>query len=359
MFRRRRRVREIPFSFDSFLDVVANVCGIIIRLILVVWVGARSYSHVQNYLEPVTEPSPEAVAQENSSTADIKDPLEEELAQERIQLAEAEKVLLQNLRLIQQGQDWQKQLKREWAELTARRQVLGEERTDWEQRTSAEKNVVQAAKLTLEELRQRCGKLSADIQTLEKSPPVRQALHYRTPVSRPLEAEELMFECRRERVTFIDVAALLEEVKRRLHDKAETLRTTWEVQDRTGPVGPFQLRYQVERQRGALEGGLGGQPLGDSSFSYGVSSWRLEPITEVRGETLEAALRPGSEFRQIADGLDPKYAAVTFWVYPDSFVLYRKLRDYLYTRDLIVAGRPLPEGVPISSSRQGSASRGQ
>ena len=31
------------FSFDSFLDVVANVVGIIIRLILVVWVGARSY----------------------------------------------------------------------------------------------------------------------------------------------------------------------------------------------------------------------------------------------------------------------------------------------------------------------------
>ena len=40
MLRRRRRSREIPFSFDSFLDVVANVVGIIIRLILVVWVGA-------------------------------------------------------------------------------------------------------------------------------------------------------------------------------------------------------------------------------------------------------------------------------------------------------------------------------
>src|ERR1700730_411379 len=50
MIRRRRRVREIPFSFDSFLDVVANVVGIIIRLILVVWVGARSYSSVQQIL---------------------------------------------------------------------------------------------------------------------------------------------------------------------------------------------------------------------------------------------------------------------------------------------------------------------
>jgi hypothetical protein len=359
MFRRRRRVREIPFSFDSFLDVVANVCGIIIRLILVVWVGARSYSHVQNYLEPVNEPSGEAVAQEDSSSADIKDPLEGELAHERRQLAEGEKVLLDFLRRIQQGQDSQEQLKRELTEVTARRKVLMGERTNHERRTAEEKNVVQAASLPLEELRQRCRKLGADIQKLEKNPPNRQALHYRTPVSRPLEAEELMFECRRGRVTFIDVAALLEEVKRGLHDKAETLRTTWEVQDRAGPVGPFQLHYKVERQRGTLESGLGNRPLGDSSFQYGVSSWRVEPIEEVRGETLEVALGRASEFRQIADGLDPKYAAVTFWVYPDSFALYRKLRDYLYARDLVVAGRPLPEGVLISSSRQGSASRGQ
>ena len=48
MFRRRRPVREIAFSFDSFLDVVANVVGIILRLILVAWVGA-----------PLTDASPE------------------------------------------------------------------------------------------------------------------------------------------------------------------------------------------------------------------------------------------------------------------------------------------------------------
>ena len=45
MYRRRRRSeREISFSFDSFLDLVANVVGIIIRLILVAWVGARTYT---------------------------------------------------------------------------------------------------------------------------------------------------------------------------------------------------------------------------------------------------------------------------------------------------------------------------
>jgi hypothetical protein len=59
------------------------------------------------------------------------------------------------------------------------------------------------------------------------------------------------------------------------------------------------------------------------------------------------------------DGLDVNQTAVTLWVYPDSFEVYRKLRDYLHDHDVTVAGRPLPDGVPIASSRHGTVSRGQ
>ena len=44
---------------------------------------------------------------------------------------------------------------------------------------------------------------------------------------------------------------------------------------------------------------------------------------------------------------------------PGIFDLFRRLRDYLAERDVVVAGRPLPDGVPIASSRRGTASRGQ
>jgi hypothetical protein len=74
---------------------------------------------------------------------------------------------------------------------------------------------------------------------------------------------------------------------------------------------------------------------------------------------MDAALAEGSEFRQVIDGIDPQQTVVTIWVHADSFALYRRLRDYLYDRDVIVAGRPLPEGHPIASSRQGTVSRGQ
>src|SRR5689334_4228016 len=96
MFRRRRRHREISFSFDSFLDVVANVVGIIIRLILVAWVGARSYNSVQELLKE--KHSQEAASQLAALPAD---PLEQELTRHRQEMAEVQARLLEQLRQLE------------------------------------------------------------------------------------------------------------------------------------------------------------------------------------------------------------------------------------------------------------------
>src|SRR5579883_1856933 len=97
MIRRRRRSREIAFSFDSFLDVVANVVGIILRLILVAWVGARSYKGpppvVPTPVEDVREPI-EAIA----PLPEPQDPLSAELERQRRELAAAQAALLNQLR---------------------------------------------------------------------------------------------------------------------------------------------------------------------------------------------------------------------------------------------------------------------
>src|ERR1700688_3483048 len=98
MIRRRRHTREIPFSFDSFLDVVANVVGIIIRLILVVWVGARSYSSVTSAPRPVAATGAAVPARE------LVDPLKDEIARQREELALAQVGLLEQLRQLEQVQ---------------------------------------------------------------------------------------------------------------------------------------------------------------------------------------------------------------------------------------------------------------
>jgi hypothetical protein len=356
MIRRRRRVREIPFSFDSFLDIVANVVGIIIRLILVVWVGARSYSSVQHLAvgsKPSTEATPPALPE-------VADPLQRELAQHRRELDEAQERLLEQLRQFQQVQQKAPSTESALAALGARRQRLEQEQQTLGQAKGKHATTVRAVALTSDELRKRSQKLAEEIKALEQQPPPKKVLHYRTPVSRPVQSDELLFECNRGRVTFIDIGGLLGEVRPGMEDKGKQLRTQWEVSDVTGTVGAFRLHYTVERERGLLDSlGGAGTPETNGGYRYGVSAWFIEPIAFTRGETVEAALAADSEFRQIVDGLDPQQTTVTFWVYPDSFALFRQLRDYLYERDIVVAVRPLPDGVPIASSRRGTVSRGQ
>ena len=50
---------------------------------------------------------------------------------------------------------------------------------------------------------------------------------------------------------------------------------------------------------------------------------------------------------------------MTLWVYPDSFTLFRKLREDLQARGYLVAARPLPDGMAIRGSPAGSLSAGQ
>jgi hypothetical protein len=355
MIRRRHRSREIAFSFDSFLDVVANVVGIIIRLILVVWVGARSYHTLQFQPRPTTPPpasAPEAPLPE--------DPLQAELERHRQELAQAQARLLEQLRQFQEAEGQQHQAEQALLSLTSRRQDLSKEQAALDGRLAEGRQGARAAALSLEDLRRRSRTLAEEIQAVERLPPLKKTLRYRTPVSRPVHAEELLFECREGRVTFIDIGALLAEVKHTLEDKGEQLKSRWQVTDVAGPVGAFRLRYAVERERGALDTlGDAAAPEARAGFRFGLSEWQLEPVAAGRGEPADAALVEGSEFRRVADLIDPQQTVVTIWVYPDSFALYRRLRDYLYDRDVVVAGRPLPEGTPIASSRRGTVSRGQ
>ncbi len=338
MIRRRRKVREIEFSFDSFLDVVANVVGIILRLILVAWVGARSYKAVVP-----SAPLPALTKEEIAELPDPKDPLAPELERQRRELAEAQAHLLEQLKEWQKLRQDSTLTAEELARLTARVQEMDTERQGVESKIRQDAQTTRNAGLSLEEIRQRSKRIVAEIEALRKAPPSKQTLRYRTPVSHPLQSEELLFECRNGRISFIDYGKFMAEIESALRD-GDKLRGMNEYSGATEQVGPFRMRYQVEL---------------DSYTGKAALSWEIEPVAFVRGETVEQALAPGSEFRRVIDSIEPASTAVTLCVYPDSFPLYRKLRDFMHERDIVVAGRPLPEGASIAASRHGTASRGQ
>jgi hypothetical protein len=332
MIRRRRPQREIPFSFDSFLDVVANVVGIILRLIIVAWAAGRSYHGPPPPLPPAPPTFEEPVA-----LPEPTDPLAPELEKERRELALAQARLLEETRKWEDVQRLRAAAAGDVTTLASRRKEL--------ENAARDVKLVESSRpvMSLAEIADRSKRVAEEIAALKQAPAAKQTLRYRTPVSQALQSEELMFECRAGRVALVDVGTLMEEIKKNVRSHREPVIGSG--YDLTAPVGPFRLRYRLE------------QDPTDSRLS--LSEWEVEPVTPDRGEPLAAALAPGSAFRKVVDGLDAQQTAVTFWVYPDSFPLYRKLRDLLHERDMVVAGRPLPDGVPIRSTRHGSASRGQ
>ncbi len=354
MIRRRRPNREIQFSFDSFLDVVANVVGIILRLILVAWAGARMYKG-----PPPPPPAPLPALEKTISLPDPRDPLVDEMEQQRLMLIRAQAHLLEHLQQSRQTRAEREAIKGKISSVAEQRQAL-EKHLAEERRKAAEQELLlqrdqeewlrkqaieaQQLNLSLSEIRTRSSKLIQQIEELKKKPSQKQALRYRTPISSELQTKELQWECRNGRVTLLDVDALQSEIQRDYQERREMTRSSLTCTGLTQPVGAFRLQYFIEQSPS------GGRP------NFG---WKAIPTTPDRGETLEQALQPRSEFRRIADNVFPNETAMTFWVYPDSFPLYRRLRDYLHDRDVVVAGRPIPLDQEIAASVGGSVSRGQ
>lgn len=344
--RRRRPHREVAFSFDSFLDVVANVVGIILKLIVVAWVGARSYKA----LLPVIAPPPLPPLVQPEPLPEPTDPRAAELAAARASLAHRHREAERHEALADAARQRSAALAAQISDLARRKGALAEGRP------AAAAPAVDTA-LSLPELARRAARLRDEVRRAAGASRGRERLLYRVPISLEAQEEEAMFEVRQGRVTLLDAAALQRLIREAVHSKSAELRHAWSVTDVTPAAGEFRARYTVERQRQALESPAA--PPRDGAFRYGVAGWEAVPLREGRGEPAEAALQPGSAFRRVVDALDARQTVVTLWVYPDSFEAYRRLRDYLHEKGVVVAGRPLPEGVPIGASPQGTASRGQ
>jgi hypothetical protein len=198
-------------------------------------------------------------------------------------------------------------------------------------------------------------KLNAEVAQLRSLPlPKATSILSKNPVSRPAKADEFHFELRHDRVSFIDLDRMLElaksdaQVKLRMADRMGVLTS------QVGPVGWFSLSYVLGRAQSSIE-----ELLERHSIRFDLRGWEVVPTTENRGETYASTRNPISEYARAINRLSPGRSVVTMWVYPDSFNLYRTLRDELNDRGFSVAARPLPEGMLIRGSPLGSVSATQ
>lgn len=357
MRRRRRPEKEIHFSFDSFLDVVANVVGIIIKLILVAWVGARTYKGIEIPEMPI----PSLTNQISSKQPEIKDPLSEAIAEKVKEKQKVIALLTGRTHKINEMVTTEPFINGKIYELNKSLKSLLEEEekmtSKLKESESNEKNQV----ISLSQVKKRTEDLNDEINNFKKTKGPKNELKYKTPVSRTLQSEELIFECRNGRITPVDIGTMLEEISGKMQELGEKLRKQWELEELSQNYGAFKLRYTIEREKTGIEMATPNSlPDDRSNFRFALTGWVLESLDPDRGETLEQALKPDSEFMKIINSLDHNQTAVTFCVYPDSFGIYRRVRDLIHEKQIVVAGRPLNFDAPIAMSvKKGTASRGQ
>lgn len=331
---RVQRGEEEAFGNDSFLDVVANIVGILIILVVV---ASMRIKHMPSLLSPELESrekAQDALSEAQNKMADTeREVLELNAEMQKVSLTAAsryqERAVLAQL-------------------VTARQQDLEVKRAALSGASREQLDLEQALAVH----RTRLEEIAQEKQGIDTAPaPTIEIKTYPTPLSQTVHGKELHFQLKGGRIAFIPLEELLEKFKRRAHEQVDRLRDAREFSDMVGPVDGFRLKYIIERVD-VTEGGRAG------SYAQ-LRKYTLLPMSDELGETLNEALAPQSRFRTALQGMDAHRTTVTLWTYDDCFAIFRELRQQLHDVGFGVAGRPLSQGQPIGGSPHGSKSAAQ
>lgn len=352
---------EIEFGSDSFLDVVANIVGILI--ILIVIAGAKAgtapvsqqsiaeYARTHQAAAPPVAAAPVAPPPAAPAGPIVIQPSPDVLR--RAEAVKAEWAALDSAgkmsvlsidKSIRREEDLIGQI----AEIKKAVESDAAEAKTNEQRMADAQSQLKYAKTGLIQM-------EVDVQKIDKDrPPPKTIEHKLTPLSMDVQGKEVHYRLHNNKVAYLPVEELLDRLRPQMHRQREWLIRSGSRRGDVGPVSGFRMEYLIEVRRLSIVDELrqGG------SMTIGISEWHLVPEPDLESETADKALKEGSEFLRTLRAADPD-STVTFWVYPDSFPIYRRLQEFAHQENLTVATRPLPFGVPIGGSPQGTRSSGQ
>lgn len=315
---------------DSFLDVVTNIVGILIILVMVI--GGR----VQ---QVVLKAAPQSAAKTEKLLREIED-LEKTAAMKESEIED----LATQARTVATAASFAGESRVQLATAVAAAKVEVEkskQSADAEKVAAAE---AAARRKQLQEEIERCT-LEAEGIAHAAATTTKEVLAYPTPIARTVTGDELHFRLEAGRIAYIPLTELFEQAKTQTRRHSGSIATLSNRIETVGPVQDFSLDYVIEAKVDQARG----QVLIRSR------EWVVRPARQMIGETATEALAPRSRFRQVLADITPE-TTVTLWCYPDSFEEFRKLREELHRLGVPTAGRPMPEGAPIGGSTDGSKS---
>ena len=326
---------------DSFLDVVTNIVGILILLVMVVGMRASQAVVTAAHTRTVAEAA-EPVVDENEVRAAIQTAAEAERdvrdVIHRVVSARQEALLRDRereaLSTIVAGAE---------QEIAARRAELNSE----DQRDFDIRRQLNEAQLTLDELtREQIALVSQepDVEEIECEP---------TPIARVVTGKEVHLLLSDDHVAVVPFEEMLELMKRDVLENIWRLRQQDELERTVGPVQAFRLRYWFVKAQVVGRSESGTMMAGSiPRFSHCF----FVPVTTPVGEPAAEALRPNSEMQQFLQRLNADGTTVTIWTYPGNYQRLREVKRAIRERGFQTAVRPLPPGMPIGASRTGSES---
>ncbi|MBL8890776.1 MAG: hypothetical protein JNL67_12425 [Planctomycetaceae bacterium] len=339
----RKSRSEIPMEQDSFLDIVANLVGILI--ILVVIFGAQIGESLTVKRSPETVATLEGLESQRQQLTEQNHVLQQREAENRDwqTVIDQQETLIQQRRLerhiaLQQLAAIQHEVELKIESLSEQQQAEVKLR---EQLTN------QAAEI--QDLRQEIESVRQASLAVEEEPAPEVIEHYPTPIAQTVFGREVHFHLRDNKVLFVPFDELVQKLRATWETHAENLPVGQSTTETLGPIGDFRLQYELgseEKTLPTINGTVVTRVVSLNRF------WLL-PIQSGLGEPVEEALKADSQFA----GTIKKYAVqdttVSIWVYPESYASFLELRKQLTRQGYRVAVWPLTSDQKISGSPEG------
>lgn len=337
---------------DSFLDIVSNIVGILIILVMVAGVRSKGLPK----METVQSLQPQESAVVESATFSTSPEIQGALSKYAEKTRELETVQHNAQNTGQEVEHLQQLLaarSRERGELVA---LLGMLQTEYdtasEQLSEAEREKIRLLQM-IQQADLKMGESGRTVHWLQQNRPQATVLeNMPTPKSTLVQDNEAHFQIKGGRVAFVPIDILVERVASEMKNRVGELVKKEELHGIVGPLYGFSMEYSLLVHSGVrMERGIGTRvELGE-----GI----LVPNREIMGETVEESVQPQSEFQQRLSSYRQNQYTITFWVYPDSFREYQILKKFLFSRGYRTAARPMNFGDPIGVSSHGTKSATQ
>ncbi len=339
-------MKQITTGQDSFLDIVANLVGILI--ILVVVVGAQaSASWVK--LEPNTEllDQIEELESEFSRATDVMAKLDADnthLEQQQLkenQLAAA--LTDQRHQMLMELEIVKREIDKKQAQREAKMAEIDEQAREIFQKKSEFSRNRQQLERELDGLRRATNAVTAN------EPKTEVIKHFPNPIAKTVFSEEVHFRLDNGKLSYVPMDELITRMKSEWKVKAEKLQQANRTIETIGPIRNYRMQYELAVEDVTQSTNVGPVSRKTVSFQHFV----LLPASLTMGETIAEALQDGSEFLDTLSRHEPRKTTVSIWVYPDSYEEHNQLKNWIHENGFQMASWPLDHGKKISGGPNG------